>query len=88
MQNLIYLLILVCGREVRWYHGAAVVDSRLYAVGGCAGLASVEWIELEPGLGQSWQASDVIWGTKVYYSLTYSPGPRFPCPATCRAWRL
>ena len=42
-----------------------MVDSRLYAVGGCAGLASMEWLELEPGPGQSWQASDMLWGTKV-----------------------
>lgn len=39
-------------KEVRWYHGAAVIGCRLYAVAGCGQLDSVEYLELESGGGQ------------------------------------
>ena len=40
-------------REVRWYHGAVVINNRLYAVAGCGQLDSVEYLEL--GAGEGWQ---------------------------------
>ena len=45
-------------REVRWYHGALVLGSRLYAVAGCTQLDSVEFLQLdqEQGEAASWQA--------------------------------
>ena len=44
-------------REIRWYHGAVLIGSRLYAVAGCGQLDSVEYIELDSnqGVADSWQ---------------------------------
>ena len=42
--------------QVRWYHGACVIGSHLYAVLGCTQLDSTECLELDPasGLADSW----------------------------------
>ena len=44
-------------KEVRWYHGAVLVGSRLYAVAGCGQLDSVEYLELDSSkeVVDSWQ---------------------------------
>ena len=44
-------------REIRWYHGAVLIGSRLYAVAGCGQLDSVEYLELDStqGVANSWQ---------------------------------
>ena len=44
-------------KEVRWYHGAVLVGSRLYAVAGCGQLDSLEYLELDSsqGVADSWQ---------------------------------
>ena len=39
--------------QVRWYHGACVIGSRLYAVLGCTQLDSTEALELGPA-SESW----------------------------------
>ena len=38
------LRVIIC--QVRWYHGACVIDSKLYAVLGCTQLDSTEALEL------------------------------------------
>ena len=52
-------------REVRWYHGALTVASRLYAVAGCTQLDSLEYLELEPEEGRA---------------AAWELGPRLSCP--------
>ena len=39
--------------QVRWYHGACVIGSRLYAVLGCTQLDSTEALELGPA-SETW----------------------------------
>ena len=42
--------------EVRWYHGAVVIGSRLYSVAGCGLLDSIEMLELsDTGSAHQWQ---------------------------------
>ena len=43
-------------KEGRWYHGAVLVGSRLYAVAGCGQLDSVEYLELDSSkeMADSW----------------------------------
>ena len=62
-------------KEVRWYHGALTVGTRLYAVAGCTQLDSLEYLDLDLDLDL-----DTEQGRANRANRAWQLGPAMSCP--------